>query len=104
MVVQVSFSKASAGPHGKSSGSCSGKFSERSEVLSYRQAFGTVWSELLHEMFESPVDAAQFFRVDASTAEKWWKGLNAPQGWVIGRALAHPKTRDATLKTLVAAL
>lgn len=101
MAVHVSCPKANPRPRGKSSGSCSGKFSERAKVLSYRQAFGAVWSDLLHEMFESPVDAAHFFRVDASTAEKWWKGLNAPQGWVIGRALAHPQTREATLKSLV---
>jgi hypothetical protein len=80
----------------------SGKFSGRSEVLSYRQHFANVWQRFVTENFESPAHAAHVFQVDASTAEKWFRGLNAPSGWVVGKAIADPDLRDAALSLLTA--
>jgi len=77
-----------------------GKFSEldaariarlqRAEMQSFRQHFAAVWSDFVRAHFASPADAAAFFAVDPSTAENWWQGLNAPQGWVVGRAMSDP--------------
>jgi hypothetical protein len=78
----------------------SGKFSERREVLSYRQHFALVWQRFITENFQSPAHAAHVFQVDATTAEKWWRGQNAPSGWVVGRAIRDPETRDAALSLL----
>lgn len=76
------------------------KFSAKSEVLTYRQHFALMWRDFITENYESPAHAAMAFRVDPSTAENWWVGANAPQGWVVGRALADPETRDAALSIL----
>ncbi len=68
------------------------KFSSRKDVLTYRQHFAIVWQ---------PAHAAHTFQVDATTAQNWWLGLNAPSGWVVGRAIADPATRPAALALLV---
>jgi hypothetical protein len=73
------------------------KFSARSDVLTYRQQFAATWRDFIHANFESATEAAFVFRVDPSTAENWWQGSNAPQGWVVARALADPSTHDAAL-------
>lgn len=78
----------------------SGKFSERRQVLTYRQHFAIVWQKFVTENFESPAHAAHVFHVDGSTAEKWFRGLNAPSGWVVGKAISDPRTRDAALHLL----
>lgn len=81
----------------------SGKFSARSEVLTYRQHFALLWRDFITENFESPAHAAMVFKVDPSTAENWFAGVNAPQGWVVGRALTDPVTREAVIGILGAA-
>lgn len=78
----------------------SGKFSGRREVLSYRQHFAAVWQRFVTENFDSPAHAAHVFQVDGSTAEKWFRGLNAPSGWVVGKAIADPDMRAAALHLL----
>ena len=76
------------------------KFSGRSEVLTYRQHFGRRWQRFVRAHFEDPIDCAHFFKVDVSTASNWWEGLNSPQGWVIGRALADPDLGPAAFDHL----
>lgn len=76
------------------------KFSERRDVLSYRQTFAAVWQRFIVENFDSPAHAAHVFQVDPTTAENWFEGKNAPQGWVVGKAIANPQTRDAALHLL----
>ena len=76
------------------------KFSARSDVQSYRQFFARRWQAFVNENFESPAHVALAFRVDSSTAENWWAGHNAPQGWVVGRAMSDPKLRDAAISHL----
>ena len=78
----------------------SGKFSERREVLSYRQHFAIVWQRFVRENFQSPAHVAHVFQVDGSTAEKWWNGLNAPSWWVLGHAIRNRETREAVLSLL----
>jgi hypothetical protein len=78
-----------------------GKFSSRKDVLTYRQHFALVWQKFITENFDSPAHAAHVFQVDATTAANWWLGLNAPSGWVVGRAIADPDTRTAALALLV---
>lgn len=73
------------------------KFSERREVLTYRQHFAALWQRFLHDNFESHTEAAFYFKVDPTTAEKWWSGSHAPQGWVVGRAISDHALRDAAI-------
>lgn len=75
-------------------------FSARRDVLTYRQHFAIVWQRFLHENFESPAHAAHVFQVDGTTANKWWQGLNAPSGWVVGHAIKDPAMRPAVLSLL----
>jgi hypothetical protein len=77
-----------------------GKFSRKSEVLTYRQHFAKTWQQFIIENFEDAAHAAFVFKVDPSTADNWFDGLNAPQGWVVGRALADPNLRDAVVAAL----
>lgn len=79
------------------------KFSARTEVLTYRQHFAHMWRDFIRANYESPAHAAMVFKVDPTTAANWFEGLNAPQGWVVGRALTDPSTRDAVLGCLGAA-
>ncbi len=79
------------------------KFSERREVLSYRQTFALVWQRFIVSNFDSPAHAAHVFQVDPTTAENWFEGKNAPQGWVVGKAIANPQTRDSALSMLTGA-
>ena len=79
------------------------KFSGRRDVLTYRQHFAIVWQQFIVENFDSPAHAAHVFQVDATTAANGWMGLNAPSGWVVGRAIADPATRPAALALLVGA-
>lgn len=83
-----------------SSGTFSGKFSERREVLTYREHFASVWQRFVTENFQSPAHAAHVFQVDGSTAEKWFRGLNAPSGWVVARAFADREMREAAMQHL----
>lgn len=75
----------------------------KSEVLTYRQHFAERWCRFLHGEFEGPAHVAHVFKVDATTADNWWAGSNAPQGWVVGRAMADPAIRDAALRILTEA-
>ena len=77
------------------------KFSSRRDILTYRQNFAIVWQQFITENFDSPAHAAHVFQVDATTADKWVRGLNAPSGWVVGLAIADPDTRDAAISLLV---
>jgi hypothetical protein len=76
------------------------KFSDRREVLTYRQHFAFVWQRFVTENFDSPAHAAHVFQVDATTADNWWKGVNAPSGWVVARAISDPALRPAALSAL----
>ncbi|MEL8055943.1 MAG: hypothetical protein AAGK66_07305 [Pseudomonadota bacterium] len=72
----------------------SGEFSGcKTETLTYRAAFARKWSQFIQENFDGPQQVAKAFHVDSSTAENWWAGRNAPQGWVIGRAACMPRLR-----------
>lgn len=73
------------------------KFSERKDVLTYRQHFALVWQRFVRENFDSPAHAAHVFQVDPTTAINWWNGTNAPAGWVVGRAFESPGLRKAYL-------
>lgn len=75
----------------------SGKFSARREVLTYRQHFALMWRDFIRANFESAAHAAHVFKVDPSTADNWWVGANAPQGWVVGRALSDPELGASAL-------
>ena len=63
------------------------KFSGPPEARSYRRHFAEKWSAYLKASFDSPAHVAHVFKVDPSTAEKWWMGSHQPQGWVVGYAL-----------------
>ncbi|KQI67067.1 hypothetical protein AN189_17515 [Loktanella sp. 3ANDIMAR09] len=65
--------------------------------MTYRQHFAHMWRDFITSNFDSPAHAALVFRVDPSTAENWFAGTNAPQGWVVGRALSDPDLRDAAI-------
>lgn len=76
------------------------KFSAKHDVLSYRQHFARLWQVFITEHFDSPAHAAHVFQVDPTTAENWFLGRNAPQGWVIGRALKDPELRGSVVDLL----
>ena len=80
----------------------SGKFSDREAVTSYRRFYAKRWQRFITENFESPAHAAMVFKVDPTTAQNWFDGLNAPQGWVVGYALSKPEMRDAALHHIAA--
>lgn len=73
------------------------KFPDRAEVQSFRRVFCEVWQEFIHAEFESHVEVALYFKVDPTTAEKWWAGSHAPQGWVIGRALMDDSLQESLI-------
>ena len=73
------------------------KFSARSDVRTYRQQFAETWRDFIQANFESAAEVALVFRVNTSTAENWWTGANAPQGWVVARVVADPEMHDAAL-------
>lgn len=80
----------------------SGKFSDRHQVMSYRQYFAKRWQAFITENFESPSHAAHAFKVDPSTAANWFEGLNSPQGWVVGKALTDPVLQKSALNHIAA--
>lgn len=86
-----------------SSGKFSGQISQRCEVLSYRQHFVAVWQRFVTQNFDSPAHAAHVFQVDSTTAENWWRGHNAPSGWVVAKAVRDQGTRIAALQMLTGA-
>lgn len=85
---------------GASSRNFAGKFSARDDVISYRAHFALTWQRFIRENFESPTHAAFTFKVDATTADKWWNGLNAPSGWVVAMTVANPEYRESALALL----
>jgi hypothetical protein len=87
-----------AGPEGR--GMSPRKFSDRREVLAYRQHFAVVWQQFVRDNFDSPAHVAHVFQVDATTADNWWEGFNAPSGWVVARAISDPDLRPAALSAL----
>lgn len=87
-----------AGPEAR--GMSPRKFSDRREVLAYRQHFAHVWKQFVRDTFESPAHVAHVFQVDATTADNWWQGFNAPSGWVVARAISDPALRPAALSAL----
>jgi hypothetical protein len=58
----------------------------RAEAVAYRAKFPLLWRNFLHAHFDSPEAAAAYFAVDGTTAKKWWAGLHAPVGSVVGYA------------------
>ena len=81
----------------------SGKLSERVEARAYRAFFTVLWQRFLHENFRDPVHVAHDFRVDVKTAQNWWTGTCAPQGWAVARAVSNPETAEQALADLSAA-
>lgn len=76
-----------------SSETISGKHSaNKRDVMSYRQFFAKRWQAFIRENFESPTHVAFVFKVDPKTADHWWSGHNAPQGWAVARAMTDPET------------
>lgn len=63
------------------------KFSERSEVFTYRQHFALVWRDFIKANFESPAHVAHVLKVDPTTAEKWWAGRFTPRCHMSAMAL-----------------
>jgi transposase-like protein len=57
--------------------------------------FAARWQVFCRENFEGPAQVARAFGVDRTTAENWWRGLNAPQGWAVGLAVSDPQTGAA---------
>lgn len=80
----------------------SGKFSDRSSVMSYRQFYAKRWQAFVRENFEDAAHVAHIFKVDPTTAANWWDGSNAPQGWVVGWALRRPELRDSAITHIAA--
>lgn len=76
------------------------KFSGRRDALTYRQHFALLWRDFVRANFESPEHAAHVFKVDGKTAANWWEGVNAPSGWVVGRAVSDPDLREAALAAI----
>ena len=72
----------------------------RRDVFTYRAHFALVWQRFITETYRNPSEVKAAFGVDITTAENWFRGDNAPYGWVVGRAIADPDTRDAVLKVL----
>lgn len=58
----------------------------RSDALDYRASFPMLWRDFLHSQFDCAESAAAYFAVDGTTAKKWWAGLHAPVGSVVGYA------------------
>ncbi len=73
---------------------------ELSENKRYRQFFAARWQKFIQANFESPEHAAATFRVNATTGINWWHGMNAPQGWVVGKAIADPDMSAEAMKYL----
>ena len=71
-------------------------------MMAYRRFYAKRWQRYIRENFESPAHAAMVFKVDPTTSQNWWDGLNAPQGWVVGWALANTDTRDQVLQHIAA--
>lgn len=69
---------------------------------SYRQFFNKRWQRFVRENFPGgPSQIIQHFPgVTYQTADNWWNGFNAPQGWVIGRAIADPDLRESAIEHL----
>jgi len=78
-----------------STGECS-----RLKSDGYRRAFAARWAAFCCENFDSPAQLARAFGVDRTTAENWWRGLNAPQGWVVGLAVSRPEMSSAARAAL----
>ena len=64
------------------------------DAHSYRQFFASKWRDFIRENFASPAHVAVCFGVTAVTASNWWDGYNAPQGWVVARAMTDPELAD----------
>lgn len=64
-----------------------GEISAAPDPVAYRRHFARRWQAFITSSFDSPAHAARAFGVDPSTAENWFAGTNAPQGWVVGMAL-----------------
>ena len=66
----------------------SGKVSGQ-DAWSFRRHYAEVWKNYVRANFGSPADVAQSFQIDTSTAEKWWRGSHAPQGWAVDFSYEH---------------
>ena len=78
-----------------------GKFSHCSDDdQSYRKFFARRWQRFLHENFDNPATVRKVFKVDRTTAENWWNGYNAPQGWAIGKAVRDPDLQESVIRHL----
>lgn len=74
--------------------------SNKKDVMSYRQFFAKRWQAFIRENYESPTHVAFVFKVDPKTASLWWEGCNAPQGWVVARAMTDPTTASQASRHL----
>lgn len=83
------------------------KFKKEHSAHNYRQFFAARWKDFVRENFATPAHVAVCFNVTPVTAQNWWDGLNAPQGWVVARAMTDPDlaenaSRHLTCETFAA--
>ena len=74
--------------------SCKKNYLELNENMNYRQFFAKRWQAFIIENFSSPAHAAVCFGVSPTTAANWFDGYNAPQGWVVARAMTDPNLQQ----------
>ncbi|OWU77614.1 hypothetical protein [Marinibacterium profundimaris] len=68
--------------------------------MDYRRCFAKRWRDFVCGNFRSPAHVAYVFDVDPKTAQNWWEGTNAPQGWVIARAISNEEIGPALIRHL----
>ena len=66
----------------------------------YRQFFAKRWQVFIRENFANATHVAAAFSVTVVTAQNWWDGYNAPQGWVVARAMTDPELSHQASKHL----
>lgn len=88
--------------HGMSDKKLTGELSAHEDALTYRQFFAARWRDFIRENYQSPAHVAFVWRVDPTTARNWWDGMNAPQGWVVARAMTDPETAEQAARHLAA--
>lgn len=79
-----------------------GKFSQKSCAMTFRKAFIQRWQRFCHANYTCPKHLQKDYGVDRTTAENWWNGRNAPQGWAVGRAFTDPNLQRSALHHIAA--
>lgn len=78
-------------------------FENARETHQFRQFFAARWQSFVRENFASPAHVAVCFGVSTVTAQNWWDGLNAPQGWAVAKAMTDPATAQQAGRHLTCA-